>query len=248
MAISLRSRDSVQKSDAVSQLLDRIITKGTDAAKERDKAVLQKASQRSEYEQFMEKEQWVRMRAERDKDLVLMFAEDNVKTFKRNPERSVRSRLRSQASREQLTKYDAVDTSGLLPVKVERNIVKALTTEYVPFSQEERDKQEARRAEILARRQQALLAVTYQSGALAAQHAAQQAHLLAVAKGETVAMLTDLGITVPKSDLKMGNEPTSIPTKAWSAWMKLQQQQQSPEKSGKGAAGDGSLSASRTLR
>jgi hypothetical protein len=233
MAISLRSRDSVQKSDAVSQFLDKIITKGTDAARERDRGVLQKASQRSEYEQFMEKEQWVRMRAEREKDLVLMFAEDNVKIFKRHPERDVRSRLRSQATRDQLTKHDAVDTSGLLPVKLERGVVKALTSEYVPFSQEERDKLEARRAEIIARRQQAMLATTYQSGTLAAQNAAQQAHLLAVAQGQTIAQLTDLGITVPKSDLRLGSEPTQIPMKAWAAWMKThstQPQQQSPEK------------------
>jgi hypothetical protein len=204
MALTLRSTTSVQRSDKISMVLDKIITPGTEASQRQFKE--SKAAQRSEFEAYMEKETWSRMKTERDKDMVLMFGDDDVRVFKRNPSRVAAKRVGSSGA---LSKADLADVSGLVPVPLDRKVMRVVTSgEYVPFSQEERARVQQRRQEMALRRQQ--LANQY---VFVSQNAQAQNQVNAHAQ-----QLAELGIQMPK-DLSRGEEPSAIPLKAWQTWI-----------------------------
>ncbi|CUG61030.1 Hypothetical protein, putative [Bodo saltans] len=204
MALTLRSTTSVQRSDKISMVLDKIITPGTEASQRQFKE--SKAAQRSEFEAYMEKETWSRMKTERDKDMVLMFGDDDVRVFKRNPSRGPAKRVGNKGA---LSKADLADVSGLVPVPLDRKVMRVVTSgEYVPFSQEERARIQQRRQEMALRRQQ--LANQY---VFVSQNAQAQNQVNAHAQ-----QLAELGIQLPK-DPSRGEEPSAIPLKAWQTWI-----------------------------
>lgn len=214
MALTLRSTDSVQRSDKISSLLDKIITPETDAAARQLK--LAKDAQRSEYEAYMERETWTKMRTDREKDMVLLFGDDDVRIFKRNPQNMQKvAKLRSAArGGATLSKHDLVDVSGLVPIALDKSIVDTVTGsngEYVPYSQDERQKIQQRKQEIALRRQ--MLANQYVFVSQNAAAAAQQQ--LAQLQQQ---QLTELGIQLP-TDTTRGEEPAQIPLKAWQSWI-----------------------------
>lgn len=206
MALTLRSTTSVQRSDKISAVLDKIITPGTDAAERRFREA--KEAQRSEFETYMEKETWSRMKTDREKDMVLMFGDDDVRVFKRNPSRNSKPR-KSAVGGSVLSKADLADVSGLVPVPLDKKVMRVVTSgDYVPFSQEERQRIQARKQELALRRQQLANQYVFVS------HAAH-AQSLPSARAQ---QLAELGIQVPKDTTK-GEEPSAIPLKAWQTWI-----------------------------
>lgn len=217
MALTLRSKTSVQRSDRISQILDRIITPGTDAANDVFKPA--KDNGRSEFETYMEREAWSRVKTERDKDMVLMFGDDDVRIFKRNPANSQQAqqqmaRMRSARSNTKMSKQDLVDVSGLIPVALDKKVVDVVTGsagEFVPYSKEERDRIAQRKQEIALRRQQ--LANQYVYVSQNATNASPQSQQALLAQ-----QMAELGIQLP-TDTTHGAEPSAIPLKAWQTWI-----------------------------
>lgn len=204
MALTLRSTTSVQRSDKISAVLDKIITPGTEASQRQFKE--SKEAQRSEFEMYMEKETWSRMKTEREKDMVLMFGDDDVRVFKRNPSRGPGSTAKRAGA---LSKADLADVSGLVPVPLDKKVMRVVTSgEYVPFSQEERARIQLRKQEIALRRQQLANQYVFVSQNAHAQHQ-PTAH---------AQQLAELGIQLPKDPLR-GEEPSAIPLKAWQTWI-----------------------------
>jgi hypothetical protein len=206
MALTLRSTTSVQRSDKISSVLDKIITPGTEASHRQFRE--SKEAQRSEYEVYMERETWSRMKTDREKDMVLMFGDDDVRVFKRNPTRGVGA-VAKRSGGTTLSKADLADVSGLVPVPLDRKVMRVVTSgDYVPYSQEERARIQQRRQEMALRRQQLANQYVFVSQSTHAQQ-------LPTAYEQ---QLAELGIQLPK-DPSRGEEPTAIPLKAWQTWI-----------------------------
>lgn len=217
MALTLRSVTSVERSDKVATMLDHILTPGTEAAEKQFKQSKEGLQKRSEYENYLEREAWGRVKTDRGKDLVLMFGDEDVRIFKRTPKISTteQAKIRSSKSGMQLTGHDLADTSGLIPVPLDPKIVRTVTGgEYVPWSKEERERQQQRKIEQALRRQQLAQQYVFVSQASNTNQLSQQ---------EVVAQqMAELGIILPQ-DTSRGAEPANIPTKAWKSWMQRKQ-------------------------
>ena len=217
MALTLRSVTSVERSDKVATMLDHILTPGTEAAEKQFKQSKEGLQKRSEYENYLEREAWGRVKTDRGKDLVLMFGDEDVRIFKRTPKLSTteQAKIRSTKSGMQLTGHDLADTSGLIPVPLDPKIVRTVTGgEYVPWSKEERERQQQRKIEQALRRQQLAQQYVFVSQANNANQLTQQ-ELFAQ-------QMAELGIVIPQ-DTSRGVEPSNIPTKAWKTWMQRKQ-------------------------
>ena len=210
MAISLRSVSGVEKTDRVGAMLNHLFTPGVIVKRERVPS--NGANPRSEYDAYHEREMWTKMKTERDKDLVLMFGDDDVRIFKRNQPTAQASKQRLQRAGVALTKADLVDTSGLVPVAMDAHVSKLLLSpDFAPWSKEERDRIQQRRQEAMLRRQQLQNQYVYVSSAQ--QDKAQSTHL-----SQYQQQLIDFGVQLPTNP-STGEEPAYIPPKAWQSWI-----------------------------